>query len=315
MIGMRHALYRAKYRWGRSLPLSSPVDVSLELASRCNMRCDYCYHSDPKNLPFERGLMPSETAYKIIRQSAACGVNSLKFNYRGESTLHPDYAKITKFAYDLSGGSTFIDRLANSNFKFKTDRDDIFQGLSYLTKVKISYDSFIKEVFETQRAGGKHDVTTRNIDKFYNLPGRTTTMVIQAVRTKLNRDEDIEHSVKRRWPEAEVSIRDMVAGRVDKSLDDLEIKERDISSRKPCQQAFVRLLFDIYGIATACCPDINGILRLGDIHEDFLTDIFNSYAAKELRRQLKNKSAFTSDPCKNCSSFESYKGFRPNWDS
>lgn len=312
-------VYRSKYNFGKHASLTVPVDVSLELAGLCNMSCSYCYHADQENLPFKKGIMSWETAEKIVKQSAEIGVHSLKFNYRGESTINPIFPKITMLAKKLAHDRTFIDRITNSNFKFRTDREDIFEGLSNQTKVKVSYDSFDKRVFETQRRGGDHDLTTRNIDRFYNHPLRGisgTELVIQAVRTKLNKDEDLEGLCKKRWPEATLSVRDMVAGRVGKDLSELEDRKRDLNNRQSCIQAHVRLMFGWDGKATVCCPDISSSLVVGDISRSTVKEIFNSVFAKTIRKQLKDKSAFNIyDACKNCPSFESYKGFKPVWNS
>lgn len=309
-------LYRFKYRYAPKLNLTVPVDVSLELASLCNQRCSYCYHADQTNLPFVKGIMPFEVAKKILFQSADAGVNSVKFNWKGESTINPNFLNITRIAKALASGSTFLDRLTNSNFKFATDRDDIFEGLCQQTKVKVSFDSFRKDVMETQRAGSIHELALRNIEKFYNYSSRKKTeIIIQAVRTKLNHDEDIAGEVKRRWPEATVSIRDMVAGRVDKDLSDLESRKRDISQRQSCIQAHARLIFNWNGKAFVCCPDVAEKLCVGDIYQSNVIDIFNSKEAKAIRKSLKDKTAFTNDPCRSCPSFETYKGFKPKWGS
>lgn len=290
--------------------------MSLELASACNMSCRYCYHSDPATLPFKKGVMSLETASRIIEQAADLGVHSLKMNFRGESTINPHFKQITALAKSLARGGTFIDRITNSNFKFATSRDDIFEGLCNQTKVKISFDSFRKDVFEKQRAGGIYVLALSNIDRFYNHPLRKdTAIVIQAVRTKLNADEDIEGEVKRRWPEAQVSVRDMVEGRVHKDLHNYAVRSRDFENRQACLQAFVRLIFDWEGNAQACCPDTGSKIKLGNIHQMSMFDIFNSPAALGLRHTLKTKQAFKEDPCKTCSSWESFKGYKPKWDS
>jgi radical SAM protein with 4Fe4S-binding SPASM domain len=274
------------------------------------MTCSYCYHASPETLPFKVGLMPLDTAKKIIRASAAAGVHSLKFNWKGESTLHPDYDKITQCARNYRKGSTFIELLANSNFNFNK-QDNIFRGLSNLTKVKISYDSTIKHIFEKQRPGGIHELVTTNIDAFYNCKHRrktNTEMVIQAVRTELNKDEDLEHLIKKRWPETTISIRDVVAGRND---DEKGFKNRDFLNRQSCIQAHARLIFNWQGKAYPCCPDIKERLYLGSIHEKNIYEIFNSKQALNLRKRLKDKRMFEFDPCRNCSSYESYKGYKP----
>lgn len=257
--------------------------------------------------------MSWETAVLILQQAAELGSSSVKMNWRGESTMNPIFHSVCKLAHDLSKGSVFIDRLTNSNFKFDTMKDHIFEGLCYQTKVKVSYDSFQKEVFEKQRAGGDHDLTTRNIDRFYNWPGRKNELVIQAVRTQRNKDEDFEYEISRRWPSAKLSVRDVVEGRLDKDISDILVKKRDVNNRQSCLQAHVRLIFDTDGRASPCCPDIKNELVLGNIHEKSLYDIFNSKMAQQLRKDLKSKKAFESDPCKNCSSHETYKGYKPSF--
>lgn len=313
---VNYAWYRLRYRYGQHLRLRAPVDVSLELASHCNQKCGYCYHADPDGLPFTKGMMAPEVAYRIIDQAAELGVASLKFNWKGESTLNPAFRDITGYARMLASGPVFVDRLTNSNFKFPTHRDDIFDGLCHQTKVKVSIDSFRKDVFETQRAGGVLELALANVDRFYRYHKRRhTELVIQAVRTTLNRDEDLESEIRKRWPTATVSIRDMVAGRVKRDLTALEHRSRDDSRRQSCLQAHVRVIFNWEGRGFPCCPDIGEQLCLGDIRNQSLRSIFNGATARQLRHDLKSGSAFDADPCRSCSSFETYVGFRPAWAS
>jgi len=320
-MNMLYNYYRLKYKFGNYLPLEKPVDISLELASICNMACNYCYHSDQTTLPFSRKLMSKDTALEIIKDASRLGVHSIKLNYRGESTLNPHYREICEYTKKLSSGLTFIDRINNSNFKIHPrKRDDVFIGMSNLTKVKVSYDSFNPEVFNKQRAGGDHDLTTKNIDLFYNHPLRfksETELVIQAVRTELNKNEDLRHLCKKRWPEASISIRDMVAGRVQSdTVKELESVTRKNDNRIACKQAFVRLIYNYDGKALPCCPNIDESLALG--HNDSYTvrGMFNNHKAKRLRRMLKSGDAFKHlDACKNCSSFESYQGYKAPFNS
>ena len=314
MKSINYAVYRLKYLYGRHLNLKVPVDVSLELSSLCNMQCVYCYHGDKANTPFRQKFMSYDIAEKIILESAEIGVSSLKMNWRGESTLNPRFKDICKLAAQHADSKTFIERLSNSNFKFPHDRDDIIEGLAFQTKVKISYDSFKKQVFENQRAGGDHDLTTANIDKFYNWPNRNTEIVIQAVRTNANKDEDFETEIKKRWPSASLSVRDVVTGRSEKNYDDLLVKGK-VSKRIPCKQAFVRLIFAYDGTCSPCCPNIAMDLSLGDIKKSSVKNIFNSLAAWRLREDLKSGKAFEKNPCASCSSHESYAGYKPNFKS
>jgi sulfatase maturation enzyme AslB (radical SAM superfamily) len=314
---LRFLSYRAKYIYAAQLNHKNPIDVSLELSSLCNQSCSYCYHAQKDKLPFKTGHMDLKTAKLIIAEAAILEVPSIKFNYRGESTLNPYFREITSFAKEHANQNTFIERLTNSNFKFRNDNLDIYEGLCNQTKVKISFDSFIPEVLESQRYGSVYSLALKNIDTFYNYKNRKNTeIVIQAVRTLKNKDEDLYGEIKKRWPSVQVSIRDMVSGRVEKDLSDLENKKRDFKNRISCVQAHARVIFDIYGNAQMCCPDIKSELNIGNIHDNGLFFIYNSMKALKIRDMLKNKSAFEKlDACKNCSSHESYKGYRPSWKS
>lgn len=312
---LNYLKYRFKYVNAPYLNLKAPVDISMELSSFCTNACGYCYHGDPKKLPFKRGFMNIDLAHIILKQAQELGVHSLKFNYRGESTMNPKFFDITNYAKNLASGSTFIDRITNSNFNFRHDREDIFMGLCKQTKVKVSFDSFIKDVFEYQRKGSKYEATLANIDKFYNYRGRDNELVVQAVRTNKNKNEDLKHEIKKRWPNATASIRDVVEGRTEKDIKNIVIKTRDDSARQTCIQAHARLMINWDGKVQVCCPDIGSKLLIGDANIETVQDIWNSKKANDIRVSLKNNTAFENNPCKNCSSFESYSGYKPLWNS
>lgn len=309
--------YRYNYVNAPKLNHRKPVDVSLELASECNQKCSYCYHADQVSLPFKKGFMELKTAQLIIAQAADLRVPSIKLNWKGESTLNPHFKEITEFAKAHADSQTFIERLTNSNFKFNNSRDDIFDGLCNQTKVKVSFDSFIPGVMEKQRAGSLPRLTLRNIDKFYDYPRRKNTeIVIQSVITNLNKDEDIYAEVKKRWPEATVSVRDMVSGRVENQfVSEAENRARDIDNRQSCVQAHARLIFNWDGVAFPCCVDISESMPLGDIKTTDMYQIFQSENALSLRKALLDKSAFSCGACQKCSSFESYGGYKAPWKS
>jgi radical SAM protein with 4Fe4S-binding SPASM domain len=74
-------------------------------------------------------------------------------------------------------------------------------------------------------------------------------------------------------------------------------------------------VFDWQGNAQMCCIDIKSELQLGNIHDKSIYEIFNSQKAKEVRKSLLNKQGFNLEPCKSCSSFESYKNYKAPWGS
>jgi len=314
---LNYVKYRLAYRNANKLDHKKPVEVALELSSACNLNCQYCYHSSPQTLPFKRGMMTLPTAKAIIAEAASLKVPAIKVNYRGEATLNPHFTEISEYIKQHATNDTFIDRVINSNFSFPEYSENIFLGLKNFTKIKVSFDSFTPEVMEFQRSGSSHARVMKNISTFHDhYMTKENTLVIQAVKTKLNKDEDIKGLVKKHWPKAKVSIRDMVTGRVKSETSDLlENKSRDKLKRQPCIQAFARLIFNHEGIAQSCCPDIGSKLQIASISDLSMYEIWNHNNAQFLRLKLKDGSAFENDPCKSCPSFESYSGYKHPWGS
>lgn len=314
---LNYVKYRLAYRNANKLDHKKPVEVALELSSACNMHCQYCYHASPTTLPFKKGFMSLPIAKSIVAEAASLKVPAIKVNYRGEATLNPHFKDIAEFIKQHATNDTFIDRVINSNFNFREYSEDIFNGLKFFTKIKVSFDSFTPEVMEFQRSGSNHNRIMKNISTFHDhYMTKENTLVIQAVRTKLNKDEDIKGLVKKYWPKAKVSIRDMVTGRVVSETSDLlENKSRDKLERQACLQAFARLIFNHEGIAQSCCPDIKSQLQIDSISNISMYEIWNHNNAQFLRLKLKDKSAFNEEPCKSCPSFESYSGYKHPWGS
>jgi hypothetical protein len=256
--------------------------------------------------------MAASTAIKILSQARNLGVPSIKLNWRGESTLNPNFEAITLYAKSLG----FTDRISNSNFNFDTNNEEIFRAFCNQTTVKISFDSFMSDVFLAQRQGANHQRILDNIDKFYHYRGRDNKIIIQMVRTEANKNENFKDITNKLWPDAYLSIRDVVPNRVGGGSDYTGLVLAD-KKRLPCYQAYARLIFAHDGQATPCCPDIEtGLLSTRhNINIMTLKEIWNSYALHSLRRGLKTGSAFENPICKNCSSLESYEGYKHNWNS
>src|SRR4030042_2174044 len=73
-----------------------PLHADIELSDACNLRCKMCVHGlgGVKNV----GFMEENLAIKLIDQCAKACVFSIKFNWRGEPTLHPFLPKAVKYA-------------------------------------------------------------------------------------------------------------------------------------------------------------------------------------------------------------------------
>ena len=252
------------------------------------------------------------TAIRVLLQAHKLEVPALKFNYRGEPTIHPRFKDILLFAKDLANGYTFQERIINTNMQFDSDREDIFEGLLAANKIKISIDTFNIELYNKLRKGPacNYKRLINNINKLYNHPKREPghKIILQFVRGEENKEENFKKKANFLWPGIDISIRELVGGRSSKY-------KKPKGERKSCIQAFARLMVLHDGKLQVCCPNYKEHPALIVGHIDDLWGIkgaFNSPKAKIARKNLKNKKAFLTEPCKSCSSYESFKGWKQN---
>ncbi len=299
-------LYRFKWKYGKYLNLKKPVCVDLELSSHCNLRCPFCYHAE-NEVPFKKGMMDYKTAKRILQQAHKLKVPSLKFNFRGESTLNKDFYHITLLAKMQAKGYTFQDRIVNTNLVNVYDSNYKLDGLLNCTTIKVSLDSLNIETYKKIRIGGDFQQVITSLNYLHK---RITDqrLILQFVRTEENKKENFNRA-KLLWPKAEIVVKDLVGGR---NKDNAMPK----GERQCCIQPFVRLITLFNGDMIMCCPDFKAQCVLGNIKTMTLYDAFNSAQASLLRDNLKCGLAFNYyNMCKNCSSWESYKGWKGSWKS
>ncbi len=317
-----HADYRTAWENASLEDPLIPLNVDIELASTCNLRCPSCFIPDPKFEEFIsqkssdgrslRRLMPKEMAFKIIDQCAEIGVPALKFNWRGESTLHPDYSEILKYAaYHFSFPSMrnkpepkeFMELLANTNANCS---DHAIDGLMATTKCMVSLDSMNPETYKTMRVGGDLEKAKAVI---WELVRRGhPNLWIRRVLTKVNAKEDFFEQVKKEWGnKVKVSEHYCFDRNVQESHELSGCDHDENTKRKYCGYPSQRMVVTSRGFCYPCCIDLKETLFMGDINQQSLVEIWNGEKFKELRKNLRSlNTGAWSDTCKNCESWMSY---------
>ncbi len=123
-----------------------PLCVDVELAALCDLACPFCYR---QTVMTPDTLMETEFARRVIREAAAMGVPSIKFNWRGEPLLHPELPALVAFAKDLG----VLDAIINTNAVTLT-RDKaralVEAGLDF---VIFSFDGACDATYQAMRPG------------------------------------------------------------------------------------------------------------------------------------------------------------------
>ena len=90
-----------------------PLQVDLELSSKCNLQCPMCYtNTEEFRKKVKKQFMEFEL-YKKIVDEVAGKIYALRLSWRGESTLHPNF--IEAIAYAKEKGIKEVSFLTNGS--------------------------------------------------------------------------------------------------------------------------------------------------------------------------------------------------------
>lgn len=320
---------REEYRaaWDRAATEDSPVplNVDIELASVCNLTCPFCFISDSKfdemirqdsgDGKSRRRLMDTTFAERIIDECQAIGVPAIKMNWRGESTMHPDYSRILRYAasrpkrrilgdgtaIDYIGPCTFHDILVNTNANCK---DAAIDGLMAATKVMVSMDSLIPATYAVMRRGGS---LPRAIEVVRELVKRGhPNLWIRRVLAKENKHEPFYQQVRATFGDSVKVSEHHCFDRNAGSSHEAGGCDHDVEQRRTyCGYPSQRLVVASSGLVYPCCIDLHETMPVGDLREQSLLEVWNGEPMKRLRAELK-AGTYTSEACKNCVSWMSY---------
>lgn len=297
-----------------------PLNIDIELASLCNLACPFCFYgeaswNDEMEKAAEDGkpkkrFMPADMAFLIIQQAAALGVPALKFNWRGESTMHPQYAEILQFASQmrrippaqpgLNGAASraFHDMLVNTNANCKPEA---VNGLMFATKVMVSLDSLVPETYSKMRVNGNLD---RAIEVVRELIRRRHPNVwVRRVITLQNQDENFAGQARAMFgPDVHISEHACF----DRNTDERHQTNGYEYDRTYCGYPSQRMMIASDGTVFPCCVDYDGTMPMGKFPHQNIFQIWHGDRFRTLRSELRGNT-FKSKACANCTSWMAYK--------
>lgn len=341
---------RQAYReaWGRAPTEDPPMPLNLdiELASVCDLRCPFCFIPNPKfeemireksedGRPRAR-LMPTELALRLIDEAAELGVPALKFNWRGESTLHPEYSRILSYARGkevsypvhessmILGGChneqsmktrpAFFDLLINSNFNFK---EHALDGVMAATKVMVSLDSCAPATHAKMRVGADYNRVIENIREV--IRRKHPNVWIRRVVCDLNKEEDFYSDCDRTF---DVRVDENGGERYHVSqhmvFDRNQLERHALCGldlgkveRTYCTYPSTRLVVSSAGLVMPCCLALYENLIVGDLNKQTIMEVWSGEPIKKLREKLRSARtqgdmAGAPEACRKCESWMAY---------
>lgn len=143
-----------------------PLNLNVEVTTRCNLACTFCTHS---SLSKEQvGDMSWELYAKVIKQAGHYKTPAVNFNGLGEPMLVRDLPK--KIAYAKEHG--FIDLMFHTNGTVMSDSSAVALIESGLDRIIFSIDSPDKATYEAMRINADYEHVIGNVRQFAALRNR-----------------------------------------------------------------------------------------------------------------------------------------------
>jgi radical SAM protein with 4Fe4S-binding SPASM domain len=263
-----------------------PLFLHIESNYQCNFRCPMCTQGVPElkeKFGYSERLETQDIA-KILEQAKQFGCPSISFQGDNEPFLIkqiPDWFRMAKDA-------GFQDIMVNTNGSVMNERLATRIVESGLTRLRFSLDAITNETYSKIRIGGNFKKVMQNIEIFLNIRSRLQSPLpkvgVNFVKMAINAHE--VEAFEQYWANKVdyIVIQDFMTPDIQGDYRHLDVAERSSIPEFRCQQPWQRLYIRGNGDVTPCCAMFSSYLKLGNIHENSLIDLWKSPQAKELRR-------------------------------
>lgn len=271
-----------------------PPLLQIEPSSFCNYRCVFCFMTDNtfnKKSSGHMGKMGFETYKKIIDQIE----NKIEFvtlASRGEPFACPDIIKMLNYS-----SGKFLNFKINTNASL-LDEKKIHALLSgAVTTLVISADAADKELYSKLRVNGELSKVIKNIELFNKIKNThysDNKIVTRVSGVKISNKQNFADMTKT-WG----GLVDQVAF-VDYNPWEncYEAQENDLET--PCSDLWRRMFVWWDGIVNPCDVDYKSNLKVGNIDDKTISQIWNGKKYNELRSNHLLKLRKNHSPCKSC---------------
>ncbi len=301
--GLGFAWYRFKWNYFPKLNLVPPfpLHVDIEVTDACNLRCIMCVHGSGE--PLKTGLIDHEFAKEMIRQVAAGGVYSIKFNWRGEPSLYKRLPELITYAKEQGIREVQIN---TNGLPFNKELIDKVVAAG-LDRVIFSIDGNSAETYETIRVGGDFEKLVNIVESFIETRKRLKS-VTPFIRVQMVRMQSNCHEVTgfiERWQGRVNDIR--ISDVTDRGQGDrLSVGDQVAVGRQICPQPWLRLVVSREGLVMPCCSDWYCRMVVGDANNESLKDIWHGKKMKKFRKAVRTGKLNDFEPCRSCFVKESY---------
>lgn len=283
-------------RW-RMPYASRPSFLQMETVTKCNAKCPFCPQNEIVRDP---ARMPTETWQKIVDDTRGWGLTYRPF-LTNEPFVDNRMPEIVRYIKDND---------PTARVEFNTNGELVTEKLAGelleagVDIMRFSIDGLSRETYEPSRIGIDFTKVIERTKRFLELwdeGGYRDTVFTELRMIEVPENKHEVAAYKDFWGPrcSEVLITHMYqwpwTGQ----------KRQDVVL-KPCLKVLDEMFFYTNGNATICCWDVHERAVVGNVNEQSVTEIWESYAARCMRATLDDGRRDLLNLCSRCNAYQDY---------
>ena len=258
--------------------------IYVEITNYCNLNCSFCSND---NLP-KREMSVDE--FIIVINKIKDYTDSIYLHVKGEPLLHSHLDEILGICDEVGINV----RITTNGVLLPKAKDILLKHKIKQINISLHSENNVNNYFED--VFNTCDVLCSKMAIVYRIwIDKLSTIVVDKIKDYYNLSTDIVNKIN---DEKNIKIRDNIY--IDK---DNEFEWPEITRKKSdygtCLGTKTHIAILSNGNITPCCLDSKGIVSLGNIFKDNLSDVINSKLFKEINTGFNNNKIVT-DLCQSC---------------
>lgn len=271
-----------------------PPLIQIEPSSICNFRCVFCFETDKSFTNKKNGFMGtmSLNIYKKIIDEIENKVEFITLASRGEPLVNNGIIEMLKYS-----NNKFLNLKLNTNASLLTE-EKIHAILSNGVKTLVfSADAAEPDLYKKLRVNGSLETTLKNIKLFNKIKNKdysNNKIITRVSGVKFSKDQDFD-SMLNLWG----NLVDQVVF-VDYNPWENSYEKDKNNLLTPCSDLWRRMFIWWDGTVNPCDVDYKSYLKVGNIEENSIKNLWNSESYKNLRTKHLNRDRKSITPCGSC---------------
>ena len=280
------------------IPLPYPFSIQLDISDACNLKCNFCFHSDVESIcrnHVKFGIMDYSLYCNIIdgiKESWGDNheIKKLRLFANGEPLLNPrvidmiEYADRMKIAevIEITTNGTliddyFVENVAKSGLGIINISVNGLNASQYkeFCGVSIEWDAFVENIAKLFDKRGDCRIfiklsnigySQEEIDLFYQTFGDICDNIfVEGLSADIWKDTDVHNKI---------------------NVKDMGLYGDRYTSKKVCTSVFTTLFINSFGIAKLCCLDWKSQYVIGDLNRQRIDEIWTGEKLSEIQKKF-----------------------------